>query len=149
MTCRVASNDEIWSIIAKRLLLISPDKNPDASHELFQKIQGAYEVLIDAEQREIYDARGLNGLAGNAGWDDEDGGHFGGMHDMDDFFAHIFGGAPPRGASGSGSKSKTAGKKSRGGDQIIPYDVTLEDAYTGKESQIELEKQVICTTCKG
>ena len=57
----------------------------------------------------------------------------GGMH-----FGFDFGGAGPRGA-----------RRTKGNDSTIPYDVTLEDLYNGKSVRMNMEKEIICGTCKG
>lgn len=131
-----------------------PDKNSDAPPDRFQAIQGAYEVLSDEKQREQYDRFGAAkpGQGGGGGGfssffddDDEEG------VDMDDFFASMFGGGgfggPPPGFAGQQQQRRE--QKKRGDDQVIELEVTLEECYTGKERKFELEKNVICSTCKG
>ena len=34
-------------------------------------------------------------------------------------------------------------------DEIIPYEVSLEDLYNGKSVKMNMEKEVECGTCKG
>lgn len=74
-----------------------PDKNPDKkAHEKFKEIQFAYEVLSDAEKRELYDQFGIEGLKGEAG---------GFSMDLSDLFGGVFGGGmhdSPFGAFGGG-----------------------------------------------
>lgn len=75
---------------------------------------------------------------------------------MDDFFASMFGhGFPSAGMGGGGfygASSSNTGKrkrKTRGDDQVLEFEVTLEECFTGKERHLELEKGVICPACKG
>lgn len=127
----------------------SPDKNPGASHEKFQAIQGAYEVLIDPDQRQAYDrfGNGNPGRPGNPGdtygggfdFDDMFGNSFG-----DDFFFHGMGGSSRHGPTPNRKRRKT-----RGDDQKIELSVTLEEAYAGKEKTFEIDKRIICPRCEG
>lgn len=146
--CRPSS---VWSTCQTKLLtglFCSPDKNADASHEHFQIIQGAYEILSDPDKRAAYDQYGD---------DDADAwgpGGAAGMHGgMDDMFASMFGfsGGPMHGMGGhpSSSSSSRPKRKDRGEDQVVDYPVSLEDAYTGKEAELELEKAVVCPQCQG
>jgi DnaJ-class molecular chaperone len=115
-------------------------------------------VLSDEKQREQYDRFGAAkpGQGGGGGGfssffddDDEEG------VDMDDFFASMFGGGgfggPPPGFAGQQQRQQQQRRqqKKRGDDQVIELEVTLEECYTGKERKFELEKNVICSTCKG
>lgn len=134
----------------------SPDKNEDSTHEKFQAIQGAYEILSDPDKRDAYDRYGLNGPGGGGWSDDDDDGFPMGMR-PEDLFSHMFGGAAFGGSSYPGGRSSGAGggsrkrqkRPSRGDDEIVNYPVQMQDAYTGKETTIELDKQVVCPTCKG
>jgi len=40
-------------------------------------------------------------------------------------------------------------KRRKGEDTTVPYDVTLEDLYNGKSVKLNMEKEIICSTCKG
>jgi DnaJ family protein A protein 2 len=71
--------------------------------------------------------------------------------DTADFFAKFFNGQPMFAFDfgpdmGGGGPRRRAGK---GDDSMIPHDVTLEDLYNGKSVKINMEKDVICTQCKG
>lgn len=37
----------------------------------------------------------------------------------------------------------------KGQDSIIPYEVTLEDLYNGKHVKMNMEKEVVCSSCDG
>lgn len=91
-------------------------------------MQISYEILSDAEKREQYDQFGLEGIAGDAGVD------------ASEFFADVFGGNFP---------FFGFTKKPKGKDSIIPYDVTLEFLYNGKQVKMNMEKDIICGTCNG
>ncbi|KAF2857954.1 DnaJ-domain-containing protein [Piedraia hortae CBS 480.64] len=112
-----------------------PDKNPDNStvHKAFVAVAEAYEVLIDPEQRQIYDAHGHEGLARH-----KQGG--GTAHDPFDLFSRFFG--------GSGHFGGRAGPR-RGPDMEARLLVPLRDFYTGAEQTFTVEKEGICEKCEG
>lgn len=96
----------------------------------------SYEILSDSDSREVYDRFGMEGLSKNAG-----------PHmDAADVFAQFF-------ESGFGfgfGPGATFGARRPGGqDSVVPYEVTLEDLYNGKSVKMNLEKEVVCTQCKG
>lgn len=94
-----------------------------------------YEILIDAEARETYDMHGMEGLAGP-------GGVGGGMDpaDLFEFFSNGF---------SFGFGENFGARRNTGQDSIIPYEVTLEDLYNGKQVKMNMEKEVLCSVCKG
>jgi DnaJ family protein A protein 2 len=77
---------------------------------------------------------GLSGRGGRGGTD------------AADIFADLFG----DGMGFSFSFGPGAGsRQTNGRNTFIPYDVTLEDLYNGKNVKMNLEKEVLCCTCKG
>lgn len=104
----------------------------------------SYEILIDDDARAAYDSYGLEGLKGmGAG-----GGMGGGMAmDPEEFLAHLFGG----GGGGFPFSFGEGGpsRRTQGDDEVMPVEVTLEDLYNGKTVKMTLEREVVCSTCKG
>jgi DnaJ family protein A protein 2 len=68
-----------------------------------------------------------------------------------DIFNQFFGGGGggPGGGFNFGFDFGPGRRPGRGDDSVIPYDVTLEDLYNGKTVKMEMEKEVVCGTCKG
>ena len=119
-----------------------PDKVPEpekeAAHLRFHKVQEAYDILKDPEQRAIYDERGIDGVKGGKG---------GGGRDFTDddvdafFFEQMFGGGGG-GLPGRGGSRKTS-------HEVKDYEVSLEELYNGKHVQMRATRKIICTSCKG
>lgn len=95
----------------------------------------------------------MAGLSGPGGG----GGPAGGMN-AEDLFAQFFAGAGGGGGGGGGgnpfgfSFGPGAGgphQRRKGQDEVVPYDVTLEDLYNGKTVRINMEKDITCGVCKG
>lgn len=66
--------------------------------------------------------------------------------DPNDIFAELFGGMHfgfDFGGPGGGPR------RSKGEDSVIHYDVTLEDLYNGKSVKMNMEKEAVCSVCKG
>ena len=61
-----ASDSELKKAYRKMALKYHPDKNPDA-REKFKEISMAYEVLSNAEKRELYDKHGEQGIKEGGG----------------------------------------------------------------------------------
>ena len=60
-----ATTDQIRKAFKKLAIRYHPDKNrdnPEAAKKIFAKMANAYEVLIDPEQRKIYDKYGEEGI---------------------------------------------------------------------------------------
>ncbi|KAF8150772.1 DnaJ-domain-containing protein [Crassisporium funariophilum] len=138
------NEDEIKKAYRKKAKEHHPDKNindPEAGRK-FQEIGAAYEILSDSQSRAAYDAHGIDGLTGP-----------GGSHGMDaaDLFAQFFAGGHPAFGFDFGPDTGAPGRRrgGKGEDSIIPYEVTLEDLYNGKSVKMNMEKEVVCTVCKG
>ncbi|MCB0308256.1 MAG: molecular chaperone DnaJ [Bdellovibrionales bacterium] len=118
-----------------------PDLNPgnQEAEEKFKECSEAYQVLSDQEKRAIYDQFGHQGLSGRGfqGFSgvDEVFSSFGDLFDT--FFG--FGGSRPR--------SKNA--PSKGADLQTEVEINLKDVLTGTSREIEIERDIDCTDCKG
>jgi DnaJ-class molecular chaperone len=100
---------------------LHPDVNPDpASQEQFQQVNQAYETLSDPEKRAQHDAQ-LNGRM-NFG---QTRSHHASMHDI---FAHMFGHMH--------GNSPFNQRPTRNSDMVFQLNVTLEEAYQGKQVPI-------------
>ncbi|ORZ15032.1 hypothetical protein BCR42DRAFT_482838 [Absidia repens] len=132
-----ASEGELKKAYRKLALKYHPDKNPDAGDK-FKEISHAYEVLSDAEKRQMYDQYGEEGLNGQGG--------MGGM-DAEDLFSQLFGGGLFGG--GGGGRSRGPQGPRRGKDMVHHLKVSLEDLYKGKTTKLALQKHVLCGKCNG
>lgn len=103
-----------------------------------------YEILSETQTREAYDEHGMAGVEGRGG--------SGGPRGMDaaDLFAEFFENSTP-GMFGFnfGPGANGSSRRRKGQEDVIPYDVTLEDLYNGKAVKMNMEKEVVCGVCKG
>ncbi|KAF2269780.1 DnaJ-domain-containing protein [Lojkania enalia] len=148
-----ASKAEIKKAYHKAALSHHPDKVAEdervEAEVRFKAAKQAYEILYDEEKRTLYDTHGM------AAFDPSRGGGMGEGPDIDDLFAHMFGGMGFGGMPGSGGMGGMPGgpggrnvpKKGRNVEQ--KYEVTLEELYKGKTTKFSNTKNVICQTCKG
>jgi len=132
-----ASTDEIKKAYRKLARKYHPDVNggdPEAEAR-FKEINEAYEVLRDPQRRSQYDRYGH--AQPGAGFDGAGGFGFGGFEDIFDMF---FGGGPRR-PSGGGPR--------RGGDLRFDMTITLEEAASGIEEEVEIRRLDTCSACDG
>jgi len=142
---RTVEFEEIKRSYRKLAVKHHPDKNPgDSEAEArFREIAEAYDILGDTEKRSAYDRYGHAAFQGGAS-----GG--GGAHDPFDLFREMFG------ASGGGGGifdhffgGGGASQEGRGSDLRYDLQITLEEAFSGCEKEIELRKLDACITCDG
>ena len=142
---RTVEFEEIKRSYRKLAVKHHPDKNPgDSEAEArFREIAEAYDILGDSEKRAAYDRYGhaafQNGMGGG-----------GGGHDPFDLFREMFG------ASGGGGgifdhffSGGNGAQDGRGSDLRYDLRITLEEAFSGCEKEIELRKLDGCSACDG
>ncbi len=137
---RDATDEEIKKAYRKLALKYHPDRNPGdkEAEERFKEAAEAYEVLRDPEKREIYDRYGHDGLEGKGftgftGFDDI-------FSSFGDIFEEFFGFSTGRGRR----------NRARQGSSLR-YDLqlTLEEAFFGKEQEIVFHRLDLCEMCQG
>ena len=149
-----ASAAELKKAYRKLAIKFHPDKNPDdkEAEEKFKELGEAYEALSDEDKRAAYDRYGHaafeNGGAGGGGF----GG--GGFHDASDIFSQVFGGAFGGGGGGGfedlfggGRRRRDPAGRQPGSDLRYDLEITLEEAATGVQKELEIEKLEACSTC--
>ena len=135
-----ADADELKRAYRKLAMQFHPDRNPgdqSAEHK-FKDINEAYDVLKDDQKRAAYDRFGHAAFEnGSRGPGDFAGGFSGGFADI---FEEMFG--------AMGGRRAQAGP-ARGSDLRYNLEVSLEDAFRGKQTTIRVATFAHCDACKG
>lgn len=140
---RTADDAAIKSSYRKLAMKFHPDRNPGdgEAENRFKAISEAYECLKDPQKRAAYDRFGhdafKNGGMGNGGG--FGGGAGAGFSDIGDIFESIFGNA-----FGGGRQEAR-----RGADLRYDMEVTLDEAFHGKEAEVQIEVSQTCEPCGG
>jgi molecular chaperone DnaJ len=140
---RSADDRTIKSAYRRLAMQYHPDRNPDdrEAEARFKAISEAYDCLKDPQRRAAYDRFGhaafKNGGHGGFGGQRGGGADFA---DLGDIFETIFGSA-----FGGGGRQQPR----RGADLRFDLEISLEEAFRGKEAQVEVEVSVACETCEG
>jgi len=137
---RNASEEEIKKSYRRVAMQYHPDRNPGdkEAEEKFKIASEAYEVLRDPEKREIYDRYGIEGLKGTGFTG------FRGFEDIFSTFGDIF-----EDFFSFGSGYKRRAKPRSGTDLRYDLKISFHDAAFGKETEIEIPKNVSCEICSG
>ena len=147
-----ASKAEIKKVYRKLALKYHPDKNPDkTAEEKFKEISEAYAVLYDDEKRNMYDQYGHTGIDQRYSYEDIfRGADFGDIFrgagfdfgiNFNDIFERFFG-------HRTGFERESS-RRRRGMDLRLSIEISLEDAYNGLETEIDVPRTETCDTCNG
>ncbi len=137
---RDTGEGDIKSAYRKQAMKYHPDRNAGdkGAEEKFKEAAEAYEVLRDKEKRQIYDQFGHDGLEGT-GFSG-----FNGFEDIFSSFGDIF-----EGFFGFGTGGNRRSRARQGNSLRYDLELTLEDAFHGKEEEIVLNKWESCEFCSG
>ncbi len=142
---RGADAQTIKSAYRKLAMQYHPDRNPgDGEAEArFKEVGEAYAVLSDADKRAAYDRMGHAAFQNGGGGQGPFGAGFGGgAADFADIFEQVFGDAF------GGRRARRTGP-ARGADLRYDLEITLEDAFNGKDTTIRVPTTVTCSSCNG
>lgn len=135
---RTADDKTIKSAYRRLAMQYHPDKNSGCkdSESKFKAISEAYDCLKDPQKRAAYDRFGKEGYQ-NAGQ-----GAGGGFEGFSDIFETIFGG----GFAGGGGQRQSS---RRGADLRFDLEISLEEAFNGKKTDITIDVSALCEPCDG
>jgi molecular chaperone DnaJ len=135
---RSADDGVIKSSYRKLAMRWHPDRNPgDAEAEAkFKAISEAYDILKDPQKRAAYDQYGKAAFQNGGGAGPQD---FGGFADI---FDNIFG------EFTGGGRGRQRGPQ-RGADLRYDMEITLEEAFLGKKTDIRVSVAAACEPCSG
>ena len=139
---RTADEKTIKTAYRRLAMECHPDRNPGCqeSEAKFKAISQAYECLKDPQKRAAYDRFGHEAYKNGGNGFGNGGG--GGFSDLGDIFETIFGGG---GGFGGGGRQQTR----RGADLRYDMEITLEEAFQGKSTEISVEVSATCEDCDG
>jgi molecular chaperone DnaJ len=137
---REASGDDIKKAFRKLAMQCHPDRNPGdkQAEQRFKDINEAYDVLKDEQRRAAYDRFGHAAFEQGGGRGDFG---FGGAGGFADIFEEMFG------SMMGGGGGRTA--NNRGSDLRYNLEITLEEAFKGRETQIRVPTLAPCDACQG
>jgi len=140
---RNATKDEIKDAFRKLAFKYHPDRNKASeAEERFKEISEAYAFLSDDEKRRQYDTFGRAGIEGRYRPEDiftrDIFSGFG--FDFDDLFNRFFGG---------GFNFGTRYGPRKGDDLRSDIEISLNEAASGLNKQIDVPRNEHCSTCNG
>lgn len=144
---KTATPDEIKKAYRKLAMKYHPDQNRDnpEAEVKFKEITEAYDILKDEQKRATYDRLGSAAFDGSMGGGPGAGGAGGFGGAFSDIFEDMFGDFVNRGAGGGAR----GGGPSRGSDIQYTMEITMEEAYAGKETTIKVPVRQACDKCSG
>ena len=145
---KTADEKTLKSAFRKKAMGCHPDRHPDdpEAEAKFKEINEAYGILSDADKRAAYDRMGhrafeQGGMGGGAG----------GFQDFGDIFSQIFGGGGAGGGfadmfGGGGGRGQ---RQARGSDLRYEMEISLDEAFAGKDMDITVPISEDCERCDG
>lgn len=141
---RTADDKVIKSAYRRLAMQYHPDKNAGCKdmEGKFKAISEAYDCLKDPQKRAAYDRFGHEAYKNGGNGGGFGNGGAGGFSDLGDIFETIFGAS---GFGGGGGRQQTR----RGADLRYDMEISLEEAFQGKSTEITVEVSASCDTCDG
>ncbi len=145
-----ADLDTLKKAYRKLAMQFHPDRNHGdaAAEQKFKEVSEAYDVLRDDQKRAAYDRFGHAAFENGGGFRGNGAGGPGGMGGFDfnasgfaDIFDEMFG-EFMGGRRGNQSRA-------RGGDLRYNMEITLEEAFAGKQATIRVPGTAQCEACHG
>jgi molecular chaperone DnaJ len=139
---RSANAEDIKRAYRKLAMQYHPDRNPGdkSAEQKFKDISEAYDVLKDEQKRAAYDRFGHAAFEQGGGRGPGDFGFSGGFADIfDEMFGEFMGGGRRGGQQAQG----------RGSDLRYNLEITLEEAFRGRQTTIRVPTLVGCDQCQG
>src|SRR3569623_214225 len=141
---RTADPAAIKAAYRKLAMECHPDRNGGCrdAEAKFKALSQAYECLKDPQKRAAYDRfghaafHGANGFGGNGGA--QDFGSFAGV--FDNIFGEFMGGA---------QQGRGRGNIRRGSDLRYDLEIGLEDAFAGRQVELQVDSTAPCEPCDG
>jgi molecular chaperone DnaJ len=137
---RNAGAEDLKKAFRKQAMQFHPDRNPgnQAAEQKFKDINEAYDVLKDEQKRAAYDQFGHAAFEGGGSGAGQGFGFSASFADVfDDLFGEFMGGR--RGSGGA----------ARGADVRYNLEISLEDAFHGKNAKIRVQGAAPCDVCHG
>ncbi len=137
---RTADATTIKSSYRKLAMKWHPDKNAGCkdSEAKFKAVSEAYDVLKDPQKRAAYDRFGHAAFKGNGG-----GPNTADFSGFSDIFESVFG--EFMGGRQGGGRQQVR----RGADLRYDMEITLEEAWHGKATEVTIDVSGVCDTCHG
>jgi molecular chaperone DnaJ len=137
-----AGAEDIKKAYRKLAMRYHPDRNPGdkTAEQKFKDLSEAYDVLKDEQKRAAYDRFGhaaFENGSGRAGPGDFGFGSGGFADIFDEMFGEFMGGGGRRQASG------------RGSDLRFNIEISLEEAFKGKQATVRVPSLAECDACHG
>ncbi len=139
-----ATAEELKKAYRQQAMKFHPDKNPgNKEAELkFKELSEAYEILKDEQKRAAYDRFGHQAFQQGGGARAQGGGAGGFSDIFEEMFGDFMSGARQQGARG-GEAAR------RGADLSHEMDITLEEAFKGKDAAVKFSTWQGCQGCSG
>ncbi len=143
---READGAAIKKAYRKLAMQYHPDRNQGdkQAEQKFKEISEAYEVLKDDQKRAAYDRFGHSAFEQGHGAGAGAGAGFGSFADIFEEMFSDLGGGFPGGAGGRGGSSTQ-----RGSDLRYNLEISLEEAFNGKQTKIRVPSWDSCESCDG